>query len=96
MPFPETEGCFRGFSGSAILAQPAPPGLSVQTELWERRCGGGPGLPLLAPLGGQYGPTGGGHGASLISLNTTPNAGCHHSCHPTYGLYRCNKEVLLV
>ncbi|XP_062853969.1 POZ (BTB) and AT hook-containing zinc finger 1 [Trichomycterus rosablanca] len=51
MPFPETEGCFRGFSGAAILAQPGPPALSVQPELWERRCGGAPGLPLLAPLG---------------------------------------------
>ncbi|XP_046707523.1 POZ-, AT hook-, and zinc finger-containing protein 1 isoform X2 [Silurus meridionalis] len=50
MPFPEAEGCFRGFSGSAILTQPGPPALGVQPELWERHCGGAPGLPLHAPL----------------------------------------------
>ncbi|XP_058258835.1 POZ (BTB) and AT hook-containing zinc finger 1 isoform X1 [Hemibagrus wyckioides] len=50
MPFPEAEGCFRGFSGPAILAQPGPPALGVQPELWERHCGGAPGLPLHAPL----------------------------------------------
>lgn len=56
MPFPEAEGCFRGFSGPAVLAQPGPPALGVQPELWERHCGGAPGLPVLAPLAGQYGP----------------------------------------
>ncbi|KAM9482763.1 POZ (BTB) and AT hook-containing zinc finger 1 isoform 2-T2 [Clarias gariepinus] len=50
MPFPDTEGCFRGFSGPAILAQPGPPALGVQPELWERHCGGAPGLPLHTPL----------------------------------------------
>lgn len=50
MPFPEAEGCFRGFSGPAVLAQPGPPSLGVQPELWERHCGGTPGLPLHAPL----------------------------------------------
>ncbi|XP_027002255.1 POZ (BTB) and AT hook-containing zinc finger 1 isoform X2 [Tachysurus fulvidraco] len=50
MPFPEAEGCFRGFSGPAILTQSGHPALGVQPELWERHCGGVPGLPLHAPL----------------------------------------------
>lgn len=66
MPFPEAEGCFRGFSGPAILAQPGPPALGVQPELWERHCGGAPGLPLHAPLAGQYGPVGEGRRVSQI------------------------------
>lgn len=66
MPFPEAEGCFRGFSGPAILAQPGHPALGVQPELWERHCGGVPGLPLHAPLAGQYGPVGEGCWMSLI------------------------------
>lgn len=68
MPFPEAEGCFRGFSGPAILAQPGPPALGVQPELWERHCGGAPGLPLHAPLAGQYGPAREERRASLIQL----------------------------
>lgn len=68
MPFPEAEGCFRGFSGPAILAQPGPPALGVQPELWERHCGGAPGLPLHAPLAGQYGPVREGRKASLVLL----------------------------
>lgn len=68
MPFPETEGCFRGFSGPAVLTQPGPPALGVQPELWERHCGGAPGFPLLAPLAGQYGPAGEERRASHILL----------------------------
>lgn len=66
MPFPEAEGCFRGFSGPAILTQPGPPALGVHPELWERHCGGAPSLPPHTPLAGQYGPAR--EGRSQISL----------------------------